>query len=296
MTDITLLDGGMGQELVHRAGDRPTPLWSTQVMRDHPGMVQGVHADYFAAGATVATTNTYAIHHDRLLNTGIEGQFADLHARAIKEAKAAQSAHGSGRIAGAIGPLRASYRPDLHPVSRTAVPLFAEVAHLLAPHCDLLILETVASIAHANDALLAASETNLPVWLSLTVSDSDGTKLRSGEDLEEIRAAAALSDAVLVNCSAPEAVTKAMPILAEFGKPFGGYANGFVQITEDFLKDKPTVDTLTARRDMGPRAYAGYVMEWIAAGATIVGGCCEVSPSHIAEIGSRLTATGHRIV
>jgi homocysteine S-methyltransferase len=37
-------------------------------------------------------------------------------------------------------------------------------------------------------------------------------------------------------------------------------------------------------------------MEWVAAGATIVGGCCEVSPAHIAEIASRLTATGHKIV
>ena len=42
MTKITLLDGGMGQELIHRAGDRPTPLWSTQVMMDHPGMVEAV--------------------------------------------------------------------------------------------------------------------------------------------------------------------------------------------------------------------------------------------------------------
>ena len=29
MTDVMLFDGGMGQELVHRAGDKPTPLWST---------------------------------------------------------------------------------------------------------------------------------------------------------------------------------------------------------------------------------------------------------------------------
>jgi homocysteine S-methyltransferase len=107
---------------------------------------------------------------------------------------------------------------------------------------------------------------------------------------------AAGADAVLINCSAPEAVTRALPIIATLGLPFGGYANGFVQITEDFLKDKPTVDSLTARRDMGPRAYAGYVMEWVAAGATIVGGCCEVGPAHIAEIASRLTAAGHRIV
>ena len=66
MTDITLLDGGMGQELVARSGDDPTPLWATRVMLDHPGLVRDIHADYFAAGATIATTNTYAIHHDRL--------------------------------------------------------------------------------------------------------------------------------------------------------------------------------------------------------------------------------------
>ena len=38
MALITLLDGGMGQELVARSGDEPTPLWATRVMIDHPGM------------------------------------------------------------------------------------------------------------------------------------------------------------------------------------------------------------------------------------------------------------------
>ena len=110
------------------------------------------------------------------------------------------------------------------------------------------------------------------------------------------RAFAAEADAVLVNCSAPEAVTLALPIIAGLGKPFGGYANAFEMITEDFLKEKPTVDSLRMRRDMGPRAYAGYVMEWVGLGATIVGGCCEVSPAHIAEIARRLHAAGHTIV
>lgn len=296
MSDITVLDGGMGQELVHRADDRPTPLWSTQVMMDHPGLVQQVHHDFFAAGATVATTNTYAIHHDRLLGTGMEGQFDALIERAMQEAQAARKVHGSGRMAGSIGPLRASYRPDLHPVSRTAVPLFAEVAQAVAKHVDLLLLETVASVAHAKDALEGARTTDLPVWLSLTVSDSDGTKLRSGEALADVLDIAAGADAVLINCSAPEAVTRALPVLSGIGVPYGGYANGFVQITQDFLQDKPTVDSLTMRNDMGPRAYAGYVMEWVAGGATIVGGCCEVGPAHIAEISSRLTATDHNII
>lgn len=286
----------MGQELIHRAGDQPTPLWSTQVMAEHPGLVQGVHADFFAAGATIATTNTYAIHRDRLEDTALKGRFEALHAAALAEAKAARAAHGAGRIAGGIGPLRASYRPDLHPEAEVAVPLFAEVAGVLAPECDLLILETCASVAHARDALAGALTTDLAVWLSLTVSDTDGTKLRSGEPLADALEVAAEADAVLINCSAPEAVTDALPILAPLGKPFGGYANAFEMITEDFLKAKPTVEALTARRDMGPRAYAGYVLQWVGLGATIVGGCCEVSPAHIAELARRLQAVGHTIV
>ena len=54
MARVTLLDGGMGQELVARSGDTPTPLWATRVMLDHPGLVRAVHDDYFAAGATIA--------------------------------------------------------------------------------------------------------------------------------------------------------------------------------------------------------------------------------------------------
>jgi len=88
----------------------------------------------------------------------------------------------------------------------------------------------------------------------------------------------------------------AMPILAQWGKPFGGYANGFEQITKDFLKAKPTVDALKERRDMGPDRYAQHVMGWIAQGATIVGGCCEVGPAHIAAMAHAIRGAGYRIV
>jgi S-methylmethionine-dependent homocysteine/selenocysteine methylase len=297
MAEITLLDGGMGQELVHRAGDKPTPLWSTQIMLDHPGLVTAVHADFFAAGATIATTNSYAIHHDRLTNTPVEGAFTALHQSALLEARAARRAHGSGRIAGAIGPLRASYRPDLHPGSQEAVPLFAEVAALLAPSCDLLICETVASVAHARDILAACVPTGKPVWLAVTVDDRDGTKLRSGEPVADVVAVAEQgASALLINCSAPEAIPAALSAIAHTTLPYGAYANGFEQITADFLEIKPTVDSLSARRDITPELYADHALAWIDAGATIVGGCCEVGPAHIAEIARRLRDAGHTIV
>lgn len=296
MTDIVLLDGGMGQELVHRAGDQPTPLWSTQVMLDRPDLVRDVHRDYFAAGATIATTNTYAVHRDRLLGSGHSRAFEDLHEAALSIATAARDAHGSGRIAGAIGPLIASYRPDIHPPFEKAVPLYAEIATLIGPSCDLIICETVVSLDHVTSILEGAKAAGKPVWLAISVDDRDGTKLRSGEDVADVLALTAGAEALLVNCSAPEAIKQTLPILAKGTLPFGAYANGFEKITNDFLNDKPTVDALNARRDLSPEAYADHALGWVAQGATIVGGCCEVGPGHIAELAKALTNAGHRIV
>jgi homocysteine S-methyltransferase len=154
----------------------------------------------------------------------------------------------------------------------------------------------VASVAHARAVLEAAASTGKPVWLAMTVDDEDGSKLRSGEPLADILPISGAASALLANCAAPEAMTAAMDILGASGKPFGAYANGFTQITKDFLKDKPTVDSLNPRRDLGPEAYAAFAMGWIDQGATIVGGCCEVGPAHIAKLAETIKAAGHTIV
>lgn len=298
MSAITLLDGGMGQELVKRAPEAPTALWATQVMLDHPGMVQAIHHDYFEAGATVATCNTYALHGDRFVGTELEGRLEDLFGLAIAEAQAAAKWRAGVKVAGSIGPLAATYRPELHPPHTEAVAKYAAFAALLAPDVDFIICETVASLPHARSILEGAMAAGKPVWLSVTVDDEDGNLLRSGEPVSEICAIAtgAGVSAVLANCSAPEAMTAAMDALGQSGLPFGAYANGFEQITKDFLADKPTVDALTRRRDLGPKTYADYALGWVDQGATIVGGCCEVGPDHIAELARQLTSAGHKIV
>jgi len=56
------------------------------------------------------------------------------------------------------------------------------------------------------------------------------------------------------------------------------------------------VEALAARHDLGPAAYARFAMGWIAQGATIVGGCCEIGPSHIAELARQIRGAGHEIV
>ncbi|MFN3293988.1 MAG: homocysteine S-methyltransferase family protein [Gemmobacter sp.] len=296
--DITLLDGGMGQELVRRSGQAPTPLWATRVMMDHPGLVQAIHADYFAAGATVATTNTYAIHHDRLERFGLDHEFARLHAAALAEAQAARAAHGAGRIAGSLGPLVASYRPETCPPVAEAAPKYAEICALLAPGVDLFLAETMSSVQQAEGALAGAQGQGRPVWLSVTVDDADGSRLRSGEPVAALAPLVARyrPAAVLANCSVPEAMPAALAALRDLGLPFGAYANGFTHISEAFKTDAPTVDTLEHRHDLTPARYADMAMAWVGMGASIVGGCCEVGPDHIAELRRRLLAAGHRVV
>lgn len=287
----------MGQELVARSGDRPTPLWATQVMLDHPGLVQAIHADYFAAGATVATTNTYAIHHDRLERFGLDHLFRRLHEAALAEAQAARAAHGAGRIAGSLGPLVASYRPELCPPVAEAAAKYSEIVRLLAPQVDLFLCETMASVAQAEGALAGVAEGGRPVWLSITVNDTDGTRLRSGEPLADLAPVIARyrPAALLANCSVPEAMAAALAELSLFGLPFGAYANGFTHIAEAFKADAPTVDVLQARHDLTPDRYVAFAMDWVAQGATIVGGCCEVGPAHIAALAASLRAAGHQI-
>ncbi|MEM9475115.1 MAG: homocysteine S-methyltransferase family protein [Pseudomonadota bacterium] len=298
MSTVTLLDGSIGQELVHRHGAKPTPLWSTTVMAESPDLVGALHADYFTAGATVATTNTYAVLPDRLEPAGQGAHLEAFLRTALAQATGARDAHGSGRIAGALGPLHASYRTDLDGPPEAAVIAYEMPLRVLSPGVDFFFPETIASLAQT-DGLLAALDTHTvrPAWLSFTVDDTDGTRLRSGEPLADVlpRVARAPVEAVLVNCSRPEVIGPALDIVARSGKPFGARANGFIEIASAFLEDRPTVDVLTKRTDLTPAAYADFAMAWVAQGATLVGGCCEVGPAHIAAIAARLRAEGYVI-
>ncbi|MEP4194459.1 MAG: homocysteine S-methyltransferase family protein [Aliishimia sp.] len=295
MTQITLLDGSIGQELVKRRPEKPTPLWSTQVMMNAPDLVGQVHTEYVAAGAKVLSTNTYTVHRARLERVGLEDQMAHLLDTALIQAEVSRAP--GVRIAGCLGPLMASYRPDLEPELDLAETRFAEIAKAMQGRVDLLLIETVSSCHEAEGALRGAAHTDLPVWIAFTVDDSDGTHLRSGEPLSDALALCkSRVAAVMANCSRPEAITEAMPVLAKSGLPFGGYANGFTKITDGFKKDAPTVDALQARQDLSPEAYARFAVDWADFGATIIGGCCEVGPTHIAETARRLTANGHVLI
>ena len=104
-------------------------------------------------------------------------------------------------------------------------------------------------------------------------------------------AVVALSDlpvsGFLVNCCAPESITKALPeLLATGARYVGGYANTFAPIPEDWALDgdKDGDGWLTLRQELDPESYGLHVADWLEAGATVVGGCCGTRPAHIAHI------------
>jgi len=294
---ITILDGGMGQELVRRSG-KATPLWATQALLDAPELVRAVHDDFFAAGAEVATANTYAVLPDRLAAFGMPERLGALIEDACRLAAEARDAAGHGLVAGSLGPLGFSYQPANAPAPQVAAEIYAQVARHHAPIVDLIILETMSSIDQARGALMGAAVAGKPVWLALSVDDADGTRLRSGEALADIGPVLTefAPERVLLNCSRPEAVLQGMPVLAGLHSHVGAYANGFTSIAGDFNHIGATTDLLSARQDLGPEAYAAFAQKWVAAGARTVGGCCEVGPAHIAELSRRLALEDPRPV
>jgi S-methylmethionine-dependent homocysteine/selenocysteine methylase len=285
-----LLDGGLGRELRFRGVPVPETIWSAGALMTDPDVVRQIHLDYMTAGADIITANTYGVIRGDLAKEGIEDRFAELNSQACTLAiEARERSPRPVLIAGSLPPLGGSFRPDLVGPVEKIEGLYREQADLLAPHVDLLICETMSSAAEGRAAARAACRTGKPVWVSWTLHEDRSGNLRSGESVAD--AVAALNglpvSGVLANCCAPESITRALAPLAASGIEWvGGYANTFAPIPEDWTLDgdKDTDGLLTLRDSLSPDGYAAHVADWLAAGATAVGGCCGTRPAHTARM------------
>ncbi len=292
-----LLDGGLGQELLHRGmPDAEPSLWSANALLEAPALVQTVHEDYLRAGADILTTNTYATPPERLAEAGLGDQVEALNSTAGRLAEQARDAVGrDALIAGSLPPIRGSYRPDRVGERDVIEPQYREQAEYLAPYVDMFLCETMSTPEEARAAVRGAASTGRPVMVAYTIADPESPadtepRLRNGQSLEE--AVQALSDlpveAILINCSLPESIAAALPALrAHTGRPVGAYANAFTGIPEGFDEQADAMDATEApgrRDDLDPEAYAEHGANWLRQGALIVGGCCEVGPAHIARL------------
>ncbi len=298
MNKIVLLDGGMGQELMRRSKTKPHPLWSSQVLLKEPNLVETAHIDFINAGAKVITLNTYTATKERLDRDGAKGMFNQLQDKAIEVANRARDRcqKSDVRIAGYLPPLYGSYKPEHAPPLEECIERYQLISEKQAPYVDLFICETMSSIKEAKASVTAATLQNLETWCSFTILDQNKSALRSNEPLEQALTQLKEFDhsANLINCSAPESITVALDCLKKDKRPFGAYANGFTSI--DALEVGGTVEVLTSRKDLGPKAYLTHAINWLDLGASIVGGCCEISPAHIKIISEEVESLGYEIV
>ena len=297
MTDIVLLDGGMGQEVIARSARPPSGLWSGAVLAEEPDIVRDAHAAFVEAGATAIIVTAYSLTPERLARAGWEDRFDALQRDALDIAgRVAAAADHPVCGLGCLPPLVGSYHPEAAPPRARMADHYRRIAALQAPRVDVLLSETMSAVAEVEASVEAMRGAGKPFWVAMSVDDADGARLRSGEALADgVRAALdGGAAALLINCSRPEAVAVGLPYLSGLGVPFGAYANGFVDAAE--LLPGQSVADMRVRSDLGPAAYADHAMAWVEAGATIVGGCCEVGPAHIRAIRDRLLAAGHRVV
>lgn len=279
---ITLLDGGMGRELQRSGAPFRQPEWSALALLEAPEYVSRAHAAFADAGSAIITTNSYAVVPFHLGAERFAERGAELAGLAGKLARDVADQRGCC-VAASLPPVLGSYRPDLFEIA-AARSILAILIEALSPHADLWLAETLSSLDEARlVGELLAGDTR-PLWLSFTLNDEGPARLRSGEDVE---AAAALAQevggaALLFNCSAPEvmedAVQRSRAALAGANIKIGVYANGFAH---DDAPVEANAGLRTIRADLDPPRYRDWAKAWVAAGATIVGGCCGIGPEHI---------------
>ena len=296
MAKITLLDGGLSRELQRCGATLRQPEWSGLALMNEPEKVQQAHTNFVAAGAQIVTTNSYAVVPYHLGQARFDQDGAMLAERSGVLARAAAATGSDVRVAGCLPPVGGSYEPENFDAA-TSQAVLSVLVENLKPHVDLWLSETLSCIAEARAAADAVQGTGLPLWISYTLRDElpdqlDSPVLRSGEGVTDaVRAAIEVgAQAVLFNCSMPEAmqpaIEAALQVVRDGGHdiPVGVYANAFT--AED---DGAANEVLSGiRKDLDPEGYGTWVDRWLAAGATIIGGCCGIDAPHIAALKSHL--------
>jgi S-methylmethionine-dependent homocysteine/selenocysteine methylase len=289
-----ILDGGMGRELKRIGAPFQQPEWSAQALIESPHFISQIHQSFIEAGAEIITTNTYALLPFHIGEKRFNKQGADLIKLAARLARECVKNHHGVLVAGCIPPVLGSYRPDLFSEEQ-AKPLLELLIKNQEADVDIWLAETISSIAEAAMIKARTLVTGKPTWISFTVKDEITTEpvLRSGESVYDAVSQIAGQNiaAILFNCSCVEVMEAALittkQALSDQGiadqVQLGVYANNFPPIGELHQANQDN-GVSGIRDDVPPEKYNEFALSWINAGASIVGGCCGVSPAHIKKL------------
>jgi len=314
---IAVLDGSWGV-LIQREV-RGEEAYRGERFRDHPRDVAGnpdllnvtrpeivarIHDDYFAAGADIATTNTFTSTTIAQADYGLEHVVHELNVEGARLARAAaddwtrRTPDRPRFVAGSVGPLNVSL--SLSP--RVDEPAFRSVtfdevreayAHqirgLREGGVDLLLIETVFDTLNCKAAIAAALDEapELPLWLSFTAVDRSGRNL-SGQTPEAFWTSVEQAEPLLVGVNCSLGGNEMRPFVEELARvattwvacyPNAGLPNALGGY------DEHPADT---SRFLGEFARAGLV--------NVVGGCCGTTPEHVREIAAAVEGVPPRRV
>src|SRR4051794_21085965 len=158
-----------------------------------PEVVLDIHRRYFAAGADIATTNTFTATTIGQADYALEDHAYEMNVAGARLAREAADEVG-GFVAGSVGPLNVtlSLSPRVDdPAYRTHTfdqvrDAYAEQVRALAEGgVDFLLVETIFDTLNSKAAIAAALDEapELPLWLSFTAIDRSGRNL-SGQTVE----------------------------------------------------------------------------------------------------------------
>jgi 5-methyltetrahydrofolate--homocysteine methyltransferase len=250
-----------------------------------PEVVLDIHRQYFAAGADIATTNTFTATSIGQADYGLEPHVREMNLEGARLARQAAD-EVDGFVAGSVGPLNVtlSLSPRVDdPAFRTHTfeqvrSAYAEQIEALAEGgVDFLLIETIFDTLNAKAAIAAALDTapQLPLWLSFTAIDRSGRNL-SGQTVEAFWLSVEHAEPFIVgvNCS----------LGAREMRPF----------VEDLARVAPTwvachpnagLPNEMGAHDEQPRDTSRYLREFAQDGlVNIVGGCCGTTPEHVKAI------------
>lgn len=287
MSNLTILDGGMGRELKRMGAPFSQPLWSAQALIEAPQFVTQAHQGFIDAGAEIITVNSYACVPFHLGEAGFKAQGAKLAKQAAIIAKeVAQNAQRKVCVAGSLPPAFGSYRPDFFQSDR-AFAILNTLYEAQNDDVDIWIGETISNIEEARVMASVLKDSNKPCYYAFTLNDevTEQATLRSGELVSD--AILALLEyniaGILFNCSIPEVIEQALRdtnrVLKQQNKhlDLGAFANGFTPIASDYKANEGS----QGYRDLSPAEYLEFAKQWHSLGATIIGGCCGIGPEYI---------------
>ncbi len=268
-----LADGGLGTALIERGVVDPDGCVEF-VNISEPDAVADVHREFVDAGSKLVVTNTFGANRFALATHSLEHRLEEINRRGVEIAKECGAI-----VAGSVGPLRVRLAPYGRVPRAEAQAAYAEQVALIAEAgADLIVIETQSDLNEMKLALEAArSACDLAVIVTATFTRDDRTLLGSTPERVAGRLVELGADAIGVNCS--EGPAQVLRLVHAMSPHAGG-----VPIVAKPNAGGPTRVGERIVYPATPEYLAEYARSFVAAGASIIGGCCGTHPEHIAAM------------